>query len=82
MLLKEYPKVFALPIEHTSKAPGPGEENGKQAYFVSETEFRQLAKDEKFLSAGGFRGVARVEVERITAEKKVPCPSRLLRSAS
>ena len=41
-------KDFTISISHTTRKPRPNEINGKDYYFVSKTEFNNLAKKNKF----------------------------------
>ena len=43
-LLERYPN-YALSVSCTTRAPRPGEVNGRDYYFVSEEEFRRMIRD-------------------------------------
>ena len=47
-LLKADPTVH-LSISHTTRAPRPGEENGREYHFVSVDDFEKLKEDNAFL---------------------------------
>ena len=60
-------------ISATSRAPRGQEEHGKEYYFFSADEFRQMIAEDKFVEyeevyAGSFYGTLRSEVERIWAK--------------
>lgn len=57
-------------VSATSRQPRPGEVNGKDYYFLSESEFRKKIEDDAFLEweevySGIFYGTLKSEVERI-----------------
>ena len=43
-LLKDYPDTYALSISATTRSPRPGEIHGKEYFFVTEEEFKAMAK--------------------------------------
>ena len=60
-------------ISATSRAPRGQEQHGKEYYFFSSDEFRQMISEDKFVEyeevyAGSFYGTLRSEVERIWAK--------------
>ena len=60
-------------ISATSRAPRGQEQHGKEYYFFSAEEFRQMISEDKFVEyeevyAGSFYGTLRSEVERIWAK--------------
>ena len=60
-------------ISATSRAPRGQEEHGREYYFFSADEFRQMIAEDKFVEyeevyAGSFYGTLRSEVERIWAK--------------
>lgn len=71
-LLSKYPEL-EFSISATSRAPRGREKNGKEYYFFSSEEFRQLIAEDKFVEyeevyEGSFYGTLRSEVERIWAK--------------
>ena len=46
--LAENNKNFAISISHTTRKPRPNEVNGKDYYFVSKKEFKDLLKENNF----------------------------------
>ena len=40
---------FEISISHTTRKPRPNELSGKDYYFVSDSEFKRLIKNEEFL---------------------------------
>ena len=60
-------------ISATSRAPRGQEQHGKEYYFFSADEFRQMISEDKFVEyeevyPGSFYGTLRSEVERIWAK--------------
>lgn len=60
-------------ISATSRAPRGQEQHGKEYYFFSADDFRQMIAEDKFVEyeevyAGSFYGTLRSEVERIWAK--------------
>lgn len=41
-LMKEYPDTYALSISATTRSPRPGEVHGKEYFFLSEKEFKDM----------------------------------------
>ena len=71
-LLAKYPEL-EFSISATSRAPRGQEQHGKEYYFFSADEFRQMIAEDKFVEyeevyAGSFYGTLRSEVERIWAK--------------
>jgi guanylate kinase len=55
-LFAEFPDKFGFSVSNTTRAPRPGEVNGKDYHFVSESEFKQLIEDKKFIEWARFSG--------------------------
>lgn len=72
-LRKTHPHV-TVSVSHTSRAPRPGEENGKHYHFVHADTFKQLIKQGVFLEwaevFGNFYGTSRLAIEEQLAEGK------------
>lgn len=71
-LLSKYPEL-EFSISATSRVPRGKEKHGKEYYFFSEKEFREMIADNKFVEyeevySGSFYGTLRSEVERIWAK--------------
>ncbi|HRU01514.1 MAG TPA: guanylate kinase [Victivallales bacterium] len=64
-LLKKYPNLH-FSVSCTTRAPRPGEENGKDYYFISKDEFRKKIKQHAFLEYAkvysNFYGTLKSEV--------------------
>lgn len=63
-------------ISATSRAPRGSEQNGKEYYFFSADEFRQMIAEDKFIEheevyPGSFYGTLKSELERIWAKGHV-----------
>jgi guanylate kinase len=72
-LRKTHPHV-TVSVSHTSRAPRPGEENGKHYHFVDTDSFKQLIEEEVFLEwaevFGNFYGTSRLAIAEQLAEGK------------
>ncbi|XP_076459990.1 uncharacterized protein LOC143293045 [Babylonia areolata] len=55
-LFTEFPDCFAFSVSHTTRKPRPGEENGKDYYFVTMEDFEKLIADKGFLEHAQFSG--------------------------
>lgn len=74
-LLERYPN-YALSVSCTTRQPRAGEVNGREYYFVSEEEFRQMIEQEKLVEyacyCGRYYGTPRSYVEeRLTEGRDV-----------
>ena len=71
-LLKDEPRDMQLSVSHTTRAPRPGEENGKHYHFVSQDEFKQLIAKDNFVEwaevFGNFYGTSKVVIEQTLAK--------------
>lgn len=68
LLQKDFGLEFS--VSATSRQPRSGETDGKDYYFLSESEFREKIKNDEFLEweevyNGNFYGTLKSEVERI-----------------
>ncbi|KAI0726759.1 guanylate kinase [Fomitopsis betulina] len=55
-LFAEYPDKFGFSVSHTTRAPRPGEEDGKQYHFVTRDKFKQLLQEGAFIEHAEFSG--------------------------
>lgn len=74
-ILSIYPEM-EFSISATSRSPRGQEQNGKEYWFFSADEFRQMISEDKFVEfeevyAGSFYGTLKSEVERIWAKDHV-----------
>lgn len=74
-LVKEYPQL-EFSISATSRAPRGNEEDGREYYFFSNEEFREMADSGEFVEweevySGTSYGTLRREVERIWAKGNI-----------
>jgi guanylate kinase len=74
-LLERDPEI-ELSISHTTRAPRPGEENGREYHFISVPEFEERKARGEFLESalvhGNYYGTSRVWIEqRMAAGKDV-----------
>ncbi len=73
-LLETDPRL-AFSVSATTRKPRPGEENGREYYFLSEQEFRDKVEAGEFLEhemvyEGLYYGTLKSEVQRIWSEGK------------
>src|SRR5438552_8800235 len=66
-----------LAVSATTRDKRPGEENGREYWFVSPETFARRVEDDEFLEYvdvpwGGRSGTLRSEIDRIQAHGKVP----------
>ena len=76
LLLKRMPEL-ELAVSATTREQRPGEENGREYWFITEENFERLVQDDEFLEyvdlpCGARSGTLRSEIERIQAHGKVP----------
>lgn len=69
-ILSLYPDSMEFSISATSRAPRGEEQHGREYYFLSTEEFRQLIEEDKFVEfeevyEGRFYGTLKSECERI-----------------
>ncbi|TML61994.1 MAG: guanylate kinase [Actinobacteria bacterium] len=76
ILLERMPEV-ELAVSATTREQRPGEENGREYWFVTPERFERLVEDGEFLEYvdlpwGARSGTLRSEIDRIQAHGKVP----------
>lgn len=54
-LVTRQPNKFASCVPHTSRAPRPNEEHGRDYYFVSKEDMERDVKNNLFIEAGQFQ---------------------------
>lgn len=70
--LRKQPELnLGFSVSATSRSPRPGENHGKEYYFISEKEFRKRISNDEFVEweevySGTLYGTLKEEVERIT----------------
>ncbi|MCR5004049.1 MAG: guanylate kinase [Bacteroidales bacterium] len=74
-ILSLHPEI-EFSVSATSRAPRGEEKNGKEYWFFSADEFRQMIKEDKFVEyeevySGSYYGTLKSEVERIWAKGHV-----------
>ncbi|WP_028840605.1 guanylate kinase [Thermodesulfobacterium hveragerdense] len=74
-ILKDLPQdEFYFSVSHTTRAPRPGEEDGKHYYFISRSVFLEMIERDEFLEwvevFGTFYGTAKTEVEKAFTQNK------------
>ena len=76
ILLERMPEV-ELAVSATTREQRPGEQNGREYWFITPEKFEQLVEDGEFLEYvdlpwGARSGTLRSEIDRIQANGKVP----------
>ncbi|KAF8227526.1 guanylate kinase [Tricholoma matsutake] len=75
-LFAEFPDHFGFSVSHTTRLPRPGEEEGKQYYFVTREKFEELRRKGAFIENAEFSGNAygtSIEAVREIREKGRRC---------
>ncbi|KII85766.1 hypothetical protein PLICRDRAFT_114960 [Plicaturopsis crispa FD-325 SS-3] len=71
-LFAEFPDKFGFSVSHTTRAPRPGEVDGKDYHFVPVQTFTQLIKDGAFIEhaqfSGNFYGTSFQTVRAVAAQ--------------
>ncbi|KAF7595734.1 hypothetical protein BBP40_004865 [Aspergillus hancockii] len=55
-LFAEYPDNFGFSVSHTTRAPRPGEQHGREYYFTTEEDFLDLVSKNGFIEHAQFGG--------------------------
>ena len=76
ILLERMPEV-ELAVSATTREQRPGEQNGREYWFITPEKFERLVEDEEFLEYvdlpwGARSGTLRSEIDRIQANGRVP----------
>ena len=76
ILLERMPEV-ELAVSATTREQRPGEQNGREYWFITPAKFERLVEDGEFLEYvdlpwGARSGTLRSEIDRIQAQGKVP----------
>ncbi|MDQ2966824.1 MAG: guanylate kinase, partial [Actinomycetota bacterium] len=76
MLLERMPEV-ELAVSATTREQRPGEQNGREYWFITPEKFERLVEDGEFLEYvdlpwGARSGTLRSEIDRVQANGKVP----------
>jgi guanylate kinase len=76
LLLERMPEL-ELAVSATTREQRPGEQNGREYWFITPEKFERLVEDDEFLEYvdlpwGARSGTLRSEIERIQAHGKVP----------
>ena len=75
MLFKDYPDLFAKPVETTTRLPKKDETDGENFFFVDEMEFDEIKEKGKFVHwwpvMQNFYGLTVEAVEDVYDDKKI-----------
>ena len=73
-LLEKYPDIYALSVSATTRDPRPGEENGREYFFITKRAFKGLIRRGKLYEHaeynGNFYGTPVEPVDRMLSEGK------------
>jgi guanylate kinase len=77
ILLERMSEEVALAVSATTRARRPGEQDGREYWFITPEKFEGLVEDGEFLEYvdlpwGARSGTLRSEIDRIKAQGKVP----------
>ncbi|KAL4959840.1 guanylate kinase [Aspergillus stella-maris] len=75
-LFKEVPDTFGFSISHTTRAPRPGEQHGREYYFTTKEDFLDLVSKNGFIEHAQFGGNhygTSVQAVKNIAEKERIC---------
>ena len=68
-LFAEYPSLFGFSISHTTRAPRPGEENGKDYHFISHDSIKAMIDQGEFVEFaevhGNYYGTSKASVKAV-----------------
>ncbi|XP_072432385.1 guanylate kinase-like isoform X2 [Chiloscyllium punctatum] len=75
LLLEEYDQVFGFSVSHTTRNPRPGEENGRDYYFVSREEMLHGIDAGEFIEnaefSGNIYGTSKKAVQEVQARNQI-----------
>ncbi|GMH54491.1 hypothetical protein TrRE_jg5498 [Triparma retinervis] len=75
LLMKAYPGKFGFSVSHTTRAPRPGEEEGREYYFTTRDQMQQGVEDGKFIEYadvhGNMYGTSFEAVQRVREGGKI-----------
>lgn len=74
-ILKDLPAdSFYFSVSHTTRSPRPGEQHGKDYYFISKEQFLEMISKDEFLEwveiFGTYYGTAKTEIEKAFSQDK------------
>lgn len=55
-LLKKYPEQYALSVSATTRAPRPGEQDGREYFFLSDAAFEEKIRCNELIEYAGYVG--------------------------
>ncbi|CAK9822531.1 Guanylate kinase [Anthophora retusa] len=74
-LFEEHPDTFGYSVSHTTRAPRPGEENGKHYHFTTVDKMQKQIKEGEFIEtavfSGNMYGTSKNAVEAVQLAGKV-----------
>ncbi|PYI04829.1 guanylate kinase [Aspergillus sclerotiicarbonarius CBS 121057] len=74
-LFAEMPDRFGFSISHTTRAPRPGEEHGREYYFTTKEDFLDLVSEDGFIEhaqfGGNYYGTSVQAVKNIAEQRRI-----------
>ncbi|XP_003696498.1 guanylate kinase [Apis florea] len=74
-LFEEFPDTFGYSISHTTRAPRPGEEDGKHYHFTTKEKMQKQIEQDEFIEtaifSGNMYGTSKRAVEEVQQMGKI-----------
>ncbi|XP_012150167.1 guanylate kinase isoform X1 [Megachile rotundata] len=74
-LFEDFPETFGFSVSHTTRAPRPGEEDGKHYHFTTKEKMQKQIEQGEFLEtatySGNLYGTSKRAVEQVQKDGKV-----------
>ncbi|XP_006614004.1 guanylate kinase isoform X2 [Apis dorsata] len=74
-LFEEFPDTFGYSVSHTTRAPRPGEEDGKHYHFTTKEKMQKQIEQDEFIEtaifSGNMYGTSKRAVEEVQQMGKV-----------
>ncbi|KAI5285712.1 guanylate kinase, partial [Ascosphaera aggregata] len=74
-LFAEFPQTFGFSVSHTTRAPRPGEQDGREYYFTTKESFLDLVKADGFIEyaqfGGNYYGTSKKAVKDVAGKGRI-----------
>lgn len=74
-LFEEFPDTFGYSVSHTTRAPRPGEEDGKHYHFTTKEKMQKQIEQDEFIEtaifSGNMYGTSKCAVEKVQQMGKI-----------
>ncbi|XP_006562235.2 guanylate kinase isoform X3 [Apis mellifera] len=74
-LFEEFPDTFGYSVSHTTRAPRPGEEDGKHYHFTTKEKMQKQIEQDEFIEtaifSGNMYGTSKRAVEKVQQMGKI-----------